>query len=130
MSSSSPTQVRFEAGKIVQCGPQEHRVVPVRRGDHDPQRDAVAVGEHGPFGALFAAVARGFPGGFATTRGFDDAPIDRHVLKELLHPLHLTGPFAGDRRPGAGQVPQLTDRLWRQGVSDGLCKRLVLMEGS
>ena len=39
--------------------------------------------------------------------------LDPGVFQELLQPLHLPGPFAGQPGAGPGQVPQLPDRLRR-----------------
>ena len=53
--------------------------MPVRRGDHTPERDPGGVGQHGPFRAELASVHGRFAGNLSSARGLDDAPVDGHV---------------------------------------------------
>ena len=84
---------RADLVEFVQRGGQQRGVVPVRRGQHPAQRDAVALDQEGAFHALFAAVDRAAAGAFPAAGGLGDAPVDGDVLQDA-------GRRCGRRTPG------------------------------
>ncbi|CBT77462.1 hypothetical protein AARI_32640 [Glutamicibacter arilaitensis Re117] len=55
--------------------------MPVRARGDAADRDAFPIGHQRAFGALFAAVCRGFSGDFAAARRFDQATVDDEVFQ-------------------------------------------------
>lgn len=56
-------------------------------GDHAAQRDPSTIDQQGSFGALFAAIYRGGPGGLPAAGCFDDAPFHAHIGQVQSHDL-------------------------------------------
>jgi hypothetical protein len=73
---------RAEVIEFVQRSGQERGVVPVRRGQHAVQRDAVPVGHAGALHALLAAVHGAAACAFPAAGRLGDAAVDRQFLQQ------------------------------------------------
>ena len=88
---------------------QQRRVVIIRAGRDQMQRDALIIAGHGPFGALLAAVDRAAPGHLTAARGLRDRPVHGQVVQVQTD--HLVERGQGDTQqrvgvPGLGPVTQ------------------------
>ena len=73
---------RAEVIEFVQRGGQQRGVVPVRRGEHPVQGDAVSLGHERPLHAQLAAVDWAGTRAFAAAGRLGDAPVDGQLLQE------------------------------------------------
>jgi hypothetical protein len=62
--------------EFVQRGGQERGVMPVRRGQHPAERDALPLNHERPFHAQLAAIDGAAAGAFPAAGGLGDAPVD------------------------------------------------------
>src|SRR2546430_340263 len=68
--------------EFVQRGGQQRGVVPVRRGEHPAERDAVPLDHERPLHALLAAVHRASACAFPAAGRLGDTPVDSQFLQE------------------------------------------------
>src|ERR1700677_4825299 len=73
---------RSELLEFVQRGGQQRGVVPVRRGQHPVERDAVALYQQGPLHAEFPPVDRAAAGALAAAGRLGDAAVDGQVPQQ------------------------------------------------
>ena len=83
---------RAEVVEFVQRGGQQRGVVPVRRGEHPAERNALLPDHERAFHAQLAAAGRARAGAVPAAGGFGDAPVG--LLAADL-PLTALGPGAG-----------------------------------
>ncbi len=129
---------RADPVEFVQRGGQQRGVVPVRRGEHPAERDALSLDHAGALHAQLAAVDRARARAFPAAGRLGDAPVDGDVLQDqaddaviglpgdLLQVREDPGPdplvaafpdrggtagAVGDRRIGAAE-PQDLDQLF------------------
>ena len=79
---------RADLVEFVQRGGQERGVVPVRRGEHPAERDALSLDHERPFHAQLAAVDRAGARAFPAAGRLGDAPVDGDVPQgQAGHPV-------------------------------------------